>query len=379
MLTAVGPRIGELVDRAVARAKEALSAYEEITEDELRGGILADLERAIAALVDGRPLSPEDRAGMGQIGDARARQGIPLEQMLQVYRFTIDEIFNELWRATEDGTLDHAQAVALTRQMWQYADPMMDVAVQAYRARELQQAIADSQGRTALVHSLLLSPGGTAAVDSVLGAHLDPNGSYVAIRARCASGDVRQLLLELQTPGVLEGAAVAPHEGDVIGYALRRPAFTPPEGIVIGVGPAGHLSGLPHSLAVATRVVETAAAFGLGGVRSLDQVALEAVSRSEDVLGDHLVARYVAPCEPATAVGRELLGTIRAVLASDLSVEQASAALFVHANTVRNRVRRYEQLTGTSLRSVDDLVHIRLALLRAELGWRGGPVPTPPG
>jgi DNA-binding PucR family transcriptional regulator len=30
-------------------------------------------------------------------------------------------------------------------------------------------------------------------------------------------------------------------------------------------------------------------------------------------------------------------------------------------------VRRYEQLTGSSLRSVDDLVAMRLALLRAEL------------
>ncbi|MBJ7473076.1 MAG: helix-turn-helix domain-containing protein, partial [Solirubrobacteraceae bacterium] len=59
--------------------------------------------------------------------------------------------------------------------------------------------------------------------------------------------------------------------------------------------------------------------------------------------------------------------TIRAVLRHDLSFDQAAAAMWVHPNTVRNRVRRYEQLTGSSLRSVDDLVAMRLALLRAEL------------
>ncbi len=367
LFATLGPRIEGLVDRAVARSKETLGAYTEISEQDIRDGILADLGRATEALLEGRPLTDEDRAGMGRIGDLRARQGVPLEQMLQVYRYTIDEMFNELWRAAEDGSIAHEQTVALTRQIWRYADPTMDLAISAYRARELQQAVADSQGRTALVHTLLLSPPGAAQVDPVLGAHLDPNATYVAIRARSEVGDVRQLLLDLQQPGALEGAAVAPYEGDVIGYALRRPTFRAPGGVVIGIGPAAPLAGLPHSFAIATRVVETAQAFGIDGVRSIDQLALQAVARTEDVLGEHLVARYVDPCEPATPAGEELLDTIRAVLQHDLSFDQAAAAMWVHPNTVRNRVRRYEQLTGGSLRSVDDLVAIRLALLRAEL------------
>lgn len=367
ILEPLAPRIGVLVDRAVERSKQTLAAYDDITADEIRDGIMADLGRAMAALVEGRELTPEDRAGMGRIGDQRARQGVPLEQMLSVYRYTVDEVFNELWQAAEDGTIAHEQTVALTRQIWRYADPMMDVAIEAYRERELQQAVADSQGRTALVHTLLLSPPGAAQVDPVLGAHLDPNATYVAIRARPEHGDVRQLLLDLQQPGALEGATVAPYEGDVIGYAKRRPALPLQEGVILGVGPAGPLASLPHSFAIATRVVETALAFGIDGVRSIDQLALQAVARSEDVLGDHLIARYVAPCEPATTTGEELLDTVRVLLAHDLAIDQAAAALWVHPNTVRNRMRRYEQLTGSSLRSVDDLVAIRLALLRSEL------------
>jgi hypothetical protein len=370
LMESVADRVDGLVDRAVARAKAALADYEDVPAEDLRAGIMTDLSRAIGALLEERPLTDDDRAGMGQIGDLRARQGIPLEGMLQVYRFTIDEIFNELWSAAEDGVVPHEQAVALTRDLWQYADPIMDVAVQSYRKTELEQAIADTQGRTALVHGLLLGTGGKSTASSVLGAHLDPNASYVAIRARCASGDVRQLLLDLQTPGVLEGATVAPHEGDVIGFAVKRPAYRPGPGVIIGVGPPVSLGALPQSLAIATRVVETANAYGVDGLRSLDQLALEAIARSEDVIGDHLVARYVDRCEPQTATGAEMLDTVRALLTHDLGIDQTASAMTVHPNTVRNRLRRYEQLTGSSLRSVDDLISIRLALLRADLGER---------
>ncbi len=366
-LGVVAPRLTAVIERIVKRAKTTLPAYADVTEDDIREGLVRDLQLGITALTENRGLSDSDREGLSIIGHDRASRGIPLEQMIQVYRFTVDEIFQELWAATELGELAHEQTVAFTRKIWNYSDPMISVAIQAYRAKELEQAVADTQGRTALVHAVLLSPPGTAKIDPVHGAHLDPNGSYVAIRARSDLGNVRQLLLDLQQPGALEGAAVAPHEGDVIGYALKRPAFPAPEGVMIGVGPPGPLAALPHSFAIATRVVETAQAFGIDGVRSIDQLALQAVARTEDVLGEHLVVRFVDPCEPQTPAGEELLDTIRAVLRHDLSVDQAAAAMWVHPNTVRNRVRRYEQLTGSSLRSVDDLVAMRLALLRAEL------------
>jgi DNA-binding PucR family transcriptional regulator len=41
--------------------------------------------------------------------------------------------------------------------------------------------------------------------------------------------------------------------------------------------------------------------------------------------------------------------------------------MFLHVNTVRYRLRRFEELTGTSLRRVEDLVQIWWALRRARL------------
>ena len=168
LLTTLAPRIEGIVERTVQRTKASLEVYAELSEDELRDGITADLGRALAALVEQRELTDADRAGMSQIGDARAREGIPLEAMLQVYRFTIDEIFAGLWAASDEGDVSPEAAVRLTRLIWRYADPMMEVAIQAYRRRELEQAVAESQGRTALVLRLLITPsdaGGRDALD----------------------------------------------------------------------------------------------------------------------------------------------------------------------------------------------------------------------
>lgn len=226
LVTVLGPRLELVVERIVSRAKATLEDYVDVPAEELRDGIIADLQRGLAAMVEERDLSDEDRAGLGEIGDNRARQGIPLEAMLQVYRFTVDEVFGGLWEAADEGAISGTQAGHLTRTIWRYADPMMDVAIQSYRRRELQLAVAESQGRTALVQRLLLTADGADNLDPVAGAALDQSASYVAIRARTA-GDLRDLLLELGTPGVLEGGAVALHENDVIGFALRRPAATP--------------------------------------------------------------------------------------------------------------------------------------------------------
>lgn len=375
MIAVVAPRLDEVVARAARRALLEIPEYADVTATELREGIARDLGLAMVALVEQRELTDADRAAMSLIGDTRAAQGLPIEGMLRVYRITIDEVFGVLWEAAETGDLDAADVLLLTREAWHYAGPMMEGAVGAYRKRELDLAVADSQRRTSLVHSLLLSTGG-AAPELLTSVGLDPSAAFVAFRARSAGGDTRPLLSGLQLPGVLEHGLVAPYAGDVIGLAARRPTTPTGPGVVIGVGPAGRLDDLPRSFGVASRVVDTATAFGRGGVLGIEALAMEAVARSEGALGDALITRYIVPLAPSTTAGAEIIQTVRAFLDCELSAERAAEGLRVHPNTVRNRLRRFEELTEASLRSVPELTEIRLALLRASLadGARGDAV-----
>ncbi|BFO18839.1 hypothetical protein SHKM778_52270 [Streptomyces sp. KM77-8] len=84
---------------------------------------------------------------------------------------------------------------------------------------------------------------------------------------------------------------------------------------------------------------------------------------SSPELGAALVERLLGPLahlEPADA--EVLLDTLATWLACDGSAQRASRRLYCHRNTVLNRLRRYEQLTGRSLSRPTDLTETTLAL-----------------
>lgn len=363
MVEVLAPRLPGVATRTAQRAIAEIPEYAVLDEAEVLAGIQRDLGLAVTALVEARGFTAEDRETMSLIGDTRAVQGLPLEGMLRVYRMTVDEIFRELWDAAESGELQASEVLQLTSKVWSYAGPLMDLATSAYRARELELALADSERRTGLVHELLLSPSAApAAVATAIG--LDPLREYLAFRARSQhDGGAGRLLSALKLPGVLDGGIAVPYEGDVIGLGPRRPGLPTEAGVVVGLGPAGPLAALPSSFALATRTVETACAFGLHGVLTLGELPLHAVARAEVELGALLHARCVAPVADA----QEVVETVAAFLAHDLAADATAEALDVHPNTIRNRLHRYESLTGLSLRRLDDLVQVRLALLHAAL------------
>ena len=55
------------------------------------------------------------------------------------------------------------------------------------------------------------------------------------------------------------------------------------------------------------------------------------------------------PLNPGNEFHRELATTAQAYIASGMKVDDASASLHIHANTLRYRVRRFNELTGAAL------------------------------
>jgi DNA-binding PucR family transcriptional regulator len=68
-----------------------------------------------------------------------------------------------------------------------------------------------------------------------------------------------------------------------------------------------------------------------------------------------------------------LLDTLERYLAERRSVIESARALFIHPNTLRQRLGRIEELTGLNL-DQDDLLSLELAIKLARLHGRpGGP------
>ena len=59
-----------------------------------------------------------------------------------------------------------------------------------------------------------------------------------------------------------------------------------------------------------------------------------------------------------------------------MRIDETARALHVHPNTLRHRLRRYEEATGASLRRPADLIELWWALERRQLGRKpeGDPV-----
>jgi DNA-binding PucR family transcriptional regulator len=68
----------------------------------------------------------------------------------------------------------------------------------------------------------------------------------------------------------------------------------------------------------------------------------------------------------------QLIETLERFLGARCSVAGTARELYIHPNTVRQRLERIEQVTGLDLRE-DDLLSLELALKVARLG-RGAPL-----
>jgi DNA-binding PucR family transcriptional regulator len=104
------------------------------------------------------------------------------------------------------------------------------------------------------------------------------------------------------------------------------------------------------------------------GAFSLPELGIRPAILADEALGEVFCARHLEPLASLGRLGGELEATLRAFFEHDLHVADTARALHVHPNTLHNRLRRYEEATGASLRRQADLVEMWWALERLRLG-----------
>jgi DNA-binding PucR family transcriptional regulator len=154
-------------------------------------------------------------------------------------------------------------------------------------------------------------------------------------------------------------------DGDLAGFVLAP--LNVETSAPVGVGRPARLDGLEQSFRLASRALATAAAAGQPGPVALRELGLLPAVLADGDVGDGLLDRIIDPVLAQGRSGETLLDTLARYLENDLRLELTAEQMFLHVNTVRYRLRRFEELTGTSLRQVDDLVQIWWALRRLEL------------
>ena len=362
-------RAGAVGERAAERMQEELPAYATVPREELLPVLLENTRNILLAVRDPDAAPPHLEAHYRESGETRARQGISSDEMLNAWRIALAAVREEAHAVARANGFNDGVLLEFIEAILRFGDAGMLASAAAHRKTELELARHEQHHRTTLVRGILFGTLSPAAIHVQSGAYgLDPTASYCAVRARPA-GELTARSIEAQldiadTAGPRRGLA-ALLDGDLAGFVavpLRGAVRVP-----VGVGPPAPLHALEESFRLATRALETALALGREGAVEIDALGLAPAVIADGEIGDALTARIVDPITGHGRSGQVLLETVDRYLANDLRLDATAAELFLHVNTVRYRLRRFEELTGTDLRRVDDLVEIWWAIQRARL------------
>lgn len=339
-------------------------AYSAMEPEALETEIAMQFEHVFSSIRDGVEEGGDIQSTeLALIAAARFRQGLLLDEVLRAWWLGIDTLLSHAQGLSSRPGLGDASVVQLIQSILTHSDIAMAATATAFREAEFACGSVTDQSRERFVLDVL---SGVARGDELatlaVSYGLDPAGRYVAVRGRLSSSTPpRKLAWAL---GFREGQTrttglSAVTDGCVVGF-LAQP---PPEDMlgVAGFGPARPLEGLAASYELATRALTTAEEFGLQGAFDIASVALRAAVSADVEIGEVLRERYLEPLVNAGSTN-ELITTLRAYLDCGMQVERTAAFLFVHQNTVRYRLSRFEELTGQSLRDTRVLFGLWWAL-----------------
>jgi hypothetical protein len=372
LVDALLERADWLAERAALGFQEMFPSYAQHELSALTPAVLGNTRSLLLSIRDPQRDKSLDLAMYRESGEQRAHMGITSDEMLHAWRIGLKVTREHAYALAGELGIGEDVLLPFVEELLQWGDVGMLESAAAHRATELELARHEEHHRANLVRGILfgtLAPAAARVQTATYG--LESAGPYRAVRAR-PTEDCTVRALECQL-GVADGAGArrglaALLDGDLAGFVLApiRGRITVP----VGIGPPAMLGDLENSFRLATRALESAAAADLTGPIGIEQLGLLPAVIADGDVGDEIERRMIEPVLAQGKPGITLLETVRRYVENDLRLELTAEQMFLHVNTVRYRLRRFEDLTGTSLRHVDDLVQIWWAFRRIGLSDR---------
>ncbi|MEV0976517.1 helix-turn-helix domain-containing protein [Streptomyces sp. NPDC049915] len=321
-------------------------------------------QRALAVLREGTVPAPEEFDEADVAWDRVAR-GVPLGDGLRAFRRALSAIRDLFLAEAAERGLDPVLVVDRTKCLWELADVASLRIAAVHRQAEVASALLDARRRADFVRGLLYGTLSAAEIHSgavIYGLH--PSQRYRAIRAvpnGDADPDTLERSLESHSRRYGEGALLT-----VVGEAVAGVVQVKPEAgdleVTAGLGPPTDLTAVHRSFRAAGRLLEAARAYGLRGVYDLSDLSWRVAVVAEPDLAELLLDRYLRPLEAEGEFGALIEESVRDYLEKGRRIRDVARSAHVHANTVRYRLRRFEELTGASLDAPDTVVELSWAL-----------------
>lgn len=371
------PKSDELGDRMAERICAEIPYYAEgsvVTVQDLAASSSANI-RWILGRLSG---AADELRGAWVTGTARAEQGVPYPAVLGAYRVGSRFLWEQMVERADPGTRDTLLLAAAD--IWTISDEMAAVVTEAYRSALTAKARRDEQLRSVVVSALL--DGEVGGPDelwrSVDALDIDPVGRFVVVAAEnfagapVALGDIER---QLRGRNVVSAWRLDQdhHEGLVV----LRTGFTTGDLVeqlsAVAEGRVGlsaqftRLDDAPLAR-VQARLAVRSGTPGQVHIRRFDDDPLAVLLASAPDRGRDLVRTLLGPVLDLPGDDRlAILATVRAWFDSGGSPSLTAERLFLHRNTVRYRLNRFQDLTGRDVTDPVAATHVYVALECARL------------
>ncbi|WP_052422882.1 PucR family transcriptional regulator [Nonomuraea candida] len=396
----------ELVDVAVATMRAEIPAYEAqgpAFHADVRDQVAKHYRAKLAVLLEERTVTFEDISFTRRAAMRRARAGVALADYINAFRVGQQVFWEAVVERSGQRFAGCEAALSLAAPLMRYCDFASTHAANAYM--EFQQYAAAEAVRESrdLLETLLagavptrgrelaaaqahgLAPDARTpllVVTAVLaGLSADPEDArHVACAAvaRIAGNGTRTLSVVRQSE-IVAIPVLGPGNGpeELCDRLQAAVAGLAAEGIRLAMGVSTVCTGaaqIPAAYEEARAVLEFVPEEG--GVAALPRITpFQYLALKADDTARNLVdARITSLLSEDRARGGVLTATIRAFAAADLNLRAAAEQLQIHPNTAQYRLRRIQERTGRSLRSINDLVELLVAIALHD----ARPVPGPP-
>ncbi|MFE5476370.1 PucR family transcriptional regulator [Nocardia sp. NPDC056541] len=354
-------RIDDLGLQLARRFVDELETYRnenQVPFDTIHISCTRNLTLMVQHFTTAEPVDPEPPKETGRL---RAQQGVPLAETLHAFRIGFEFLWSELVaEARRHPAVTDAGLVDLAAEVWALAGEYSVAVAAAYREMSSELVLQREHERSVLVEALftgvIADPATLGEATRVLG--LPPRGRYVVVAAEVSAAGREALPgieTELRRAQIISAWRLRPDQQ--IGV-LALPANQESTTLAtlrkfrarVGMSPPYEsLTDTPQALHFARLAV-----VGLGDHTS-------GVARFDDNPLGMVVA--AAPLEAARMVDlrlhevlalphddrHRLLETLETWFAAGGSAATTGESLYLHANTVRYRLRHIEKLTGRSL------------------------------
>jgi DNA-binding PucR family transcriptional regulator len=179
--------------------------------------------------------------------------------------------------------------------------------------------------------------------------------------------DVRRPYLPFQYVGpasdLTSSATVLAKDGDVAhGVTAAAEMMIAGSTSFAGVGPAVPLWAMRDAIADARRALAVAMAFRMPGSHSLESLGVRVAVFEQPDVGERLIRKYLDPLAALGSFATAVEQSLDAYFDCDRRVDTAARMLKVHHNTLRHRLRRFEQLTGADVQRSETALEVWWAI-----------------